>query len=114
MPGSPWTSIVGLVFLALVLVGLGISGWQSSPYFWHKTAFIVVVIGIPIIAVVLLVGWLIVRPKVVAHTGDRMGSVWTDDGPRYGSVDVAGELDPDDRAAHDDVPPDESYFDIKP
>lgn len=113
MPGSPWTSIIGLVFLALVIVGLGVSGWQSSPYFWHKTAFVVVVIGIPVIALMLVVGWLIVRPKVAAHTGGQMGSVWTDNGPRYGP-DTAGELDPDDRNAHDDVPPDESYRDIRP
>lgn len=97
-----------------MIVGLAVSGWQSSPYFWHKTAFIVVIIGIPVIAAMLWAGWLIVRPKVVAHTGGRMGSVWTDDGPRYGSADVAGELDPDDRNAHDDVPPDEAYRDIRP
>ncbi len=113
MPGSPWTSIFGLVFLALVIVGLAVSGWQSSPYFWHKTAFVVVTIGIPVILLALWVGWLIVRPKVSAHTGGRMGSVWTDDGPRYGS-EAVGELDPDDRAAHDDVPPDEAYRDIRP
>jgi len=113
MPGSPWTSIVGLVFLGLVIAGLGVSGWQSSPYFWHKTAFVVVVIGIPVIALMLWVGWLIVRPKVAAHTGGRMGAVWTDSGPRYGD-NAAGELDPDDRNAHDDVPPDESYRDIRP
>ena len=113
MPGSPWTSYIGLVFLALVIVGLAVSGWQSSPYFWHKTAFVVVVIGIPVIAAMLWAGWLIVRPKVVAHTGDRMKSVWTDDGPRYGA-EAVGELDPDDRAAHGDVPPDEAYRDIRP
>ena len=113
MPGSPWTSIVGLIFLALVIVGLAVSGWQSSPYFWHKTAFVVVVIGIPVIALMLWVGWLIVRPKVAAHTGGRMGAVWTDSGLRYGD-NAAGELDPDDRNAHDDVPPDESYRDIRP
>ena len=84
MPGSPWTSIVGLVFLALVIVGLGISGRQSALYFWHKTAFLVVVLGIPVITLMLWVGWLIVRPRVVAHTGDRMKSVWTEQGPRYG------------------------------
>ena len=113
MPGSPWTSIVGLIFLALVIVGLAVSGWQSSPYFWHKIAFVVVVIGIPVIVLALWVGWLIVRPKVVAQTGGRMQSVWTDDGPRYG-IEAVGELDPDDRNAHDDVPPDESYRDIRP
>lgn len=82
-PLSPWTSIVGLVFLALVIVGMAISGWQASPYFWEKTNFLVVVIGIPVIALVLGVGWLYARPRVVADTGGRMQSVWTDDGPRY-------------------------------
>jgi L-asparagine permease len=114
MPGSPWTSIIGLAFLAFVIIGMAISGWQSSPYFWHKTSFIVIVFGIPIIAVIFIAGWFIVKPKVKAHTGGRMKSVWTNDGPRYGSADVAGELDPDDRNAHDDVPPDESYRDIRP
>ena len=56
MPGSPWTSIVGLVFLALVIVGLGLSGRQSALYFWHKTAFLVVVLGIPVITLMLWVG----------------------------------------------------------
>ena len=62
-PGYPWTSYVGLAFLVFVLVGMCISGWQSSPYFWHKTTFIVVVIGIPIIAILLVIGWFIVRRK---------------------------------------------------
>lgn len=82
-PFSPWTSIVGLVFLALVIVGMAISGWQASPYFWEKTNFLVVVIGIPVITLLLGIGWLCARPKVVADTGGRMQSVWTDDGPRY-------------------------------
>ena len=84
-PGSPWTSYVGLAFLVLVLVGMAVSGWQSSPYFWHKTDFIVVVIGIPVLVAVLELGWLLVKPKVVEHTGGRIGSVWTDTGPRYPS-----------------------------
>jgi len=50
-PGYPWTSYIGLAFLALVIVGMAISGWQASPYFWHKTDFIVVVIGIPVLVV---------------------------------------------------------------
>ncbi|KAB2810799.1 amino acid permease [Pimelobacter simplex] len=82
-PFSPWTSIVGLVFLALVIVGMAISGWQASPYFWEKTNFLVVVIGIPVITLLLGIGWLCARPKVMADTGGRMQSVWTDDGPRY-------------------------------
>ena len=34
-----------------MIVGLAISGWQASPYFWHKTDFLVVVFGIPILVV---------------------------------------------------------------
>src|SRR4051795_3830862 len=56
MPGSPYTSYIGLAFLALVLVGMAISGWQSSPYFGHKVNFLVVVFGIPLIAIALAVG----------------------------------------------------------
>jgi L-asparagine permease len=84
MPGSPYTSIIGLVFLASIIVGLAITGWQSSPSFWHKTTFIVVVLGIPIIAVILGIGWLQVRPKVIANTGGRLKPVWSNDGPTYG------------------------------
>ncbi len=94
-PGYPWTAYVGLAFLALVIVGLAISGWQSSPYFWHKTDFLVVVIGIPILAVVLLIGWRAVKPAVVANTGDRLKAVWSDDGPTYGSDIDPDDLDPD-------------------
>lgn len=82
-PGYPWTSYVGLGFLVYVVIAMAISGWQSSPYFWGKTNFIVVVIGIPLIAALLGIGWLIVRPKVVANTGNRLGPVWSDDGPTY-------------------------------
>ncbi len=82
-PGSPWTSYLGIAFLVFVLVGMAISGWQASPYFWHKTGFVVVVIGTPLIIALLEIGWLIVRPKVVAQTGDKLLSKWTDDGPRY-------------------------------
>jgi L-asparagine permease len=82
-PGSPYTSIVGLVFIALVVLGMAVSGWQEAPDLWHKTDFLVVVLGIPVIAVVLTIGWRVARPKVVANTGDRIGSKWTLDGPRY-------------------------------
>jgi L-asparagine permease len=82
-PGSPWTSYIGLAFLALVIVGMAVSGWQSSDEFWHKTNFIVVVIGIPVIALLLFVGWQIAKPKVVANTGGRIGPVWSDTGPTY-------------------------------
>ena len=82
-PGTPWTSYLGLGFLAFVIVGMAISGWQSSPYFWHKTGFVVVVLGIPALIVVFELGWLFVKGRVWAHTGGRMLSKWTDAGLRY-------------------------------
>lgn len=90
-PGSPYTSIIGLVFLVLVGVGLAISGWKSSPYFFHKTSFIVVVFGIPVLAAILALSWRLVRPRVIQNTGGRIQSVWTLDGPRYGD-----DVSPDD------------------
>jgi L-asparagine permease len=92
MPGYPYTGWAGLIFLALVLVGIAISGWQASPDFFHKVNFLVIVFGIPIIAVVLALGWRAVRPAVVENTGNRLDSVWADDGPRYGDVG-ADDLD---------------------
>ena len=83
-PGYPWTSYIGLAFLALVIVGLAVGGWQASPYFWHKTDFIVVVFGIPLLAIVLFIGWRLVKPKVVENTGGRIKAVWSDTGPTYG------------------------------
>jgi L-asparagine permease len=93
-PGYPWTSYVGLGFLVFVLVGMAISGWQSSPYFWHKVNFIVVVIGIPIIVVLLIIGWFIVRPGVMANTQGRIKAVWSDDGPTYGRGVGIEDIDP--------------------
>ena len=81
MPGHPWTSIIGLVFLGLVVVGMAISGWQASPYLSHKVTFLVVVFGIPILAVALAIGWRLVKPAVIENTGDRLKAVWSDDGP---------------------------------
>ena len=75
----------------LVGVGLAISGWKSSPYFFHKTSFIVVVFGIPVLAAILALSWRLVRPRVMQNTGGRIQSVWTLDGPRYGD-----DVSPDD------------------
>jgi L-asparagine permease len=99
-PGSPWTSYIGLVFLALVLVGLAISGWQASPEFLHKTSFLVVVFGIPVLALALTIGWRVVKPKVVQNTGNRIKPVWTLNGPTYGADVSPDDLDP---AEHDDT-----------
>jgi L-asparagine permease len=98
MPGHPYTSIIGLVFLVLVLIGLAVSGWQSSPYFFHKTTFLVVVFGIPILALALEIGWRVVKPKVVANTGNRLKAVWSNDGPTYGRNVSADDLEPDQNA----------------
>lgn len=93
MPGAPVTSYIGLVFLALVIIGMAISGWQASDDFWHKTNFLVVVLGIPIISVLLWLGWRIAKPKVVANTGDRLCPVWSDTGPTYGDKPLASPAD---------------------
>ena len=96
-PGYPWTSYIGLAFLGLVLVGMAVSGWQASPYFWHKTNFLVIVLGIPVLAGALALGWRAVKPAVVENTGNRLKAVWSDTGPTYGDVDP-DDLDP---AQHD-------------
>jgi L-asparagine permease len=106
MPGYPWTSVIGLVFLGLVVVGLAYSGWVSSPYFWKKTDFIVVVIGIPLLVVLLAIGWMIVKPKVVANTGGRLKAVWSDDGPTYGASAVDMENEPIDPLYEPPIDPD--------
>jgi L-asparagine permease len=93
-PGHPWTSIIGLAFLALVIVGIAVSGWQASPYFWHKTGFIVVVFGIPVLAICLTVGWLSVRKQVIENTGGRLKAVWSESGPTYGDDVTPDDLDP--------------------
>jgi len=77
MPGYPYTGIISIAFLLLVAVGLAYSGWLSSPSFWHKSDFIVVVIGLPVAAAVLGAAWLLVRAKVAAQTGGSLGSVWS-------------------------------------
>ena len=92
-PGSPYTSYIGLIFLGLVVVGMAISGWQASPYLSHKVTFLVVVFGIPILAVVLALGWRLVKPAVVENTGNRLKAVWSDDGPTYGPGVSPDDLD---------------------
>lgn len=84
-PGYPWTSYLGLAFLVFVVIAMAVSGWQSNPYFWHKVTFIVVVIGIPLIAAVLTIGWLIVEPHRGREHQAALGAVWTDTGPAVDS-----------------------------
>lgn len=91
-PAYPWASYIGLGFLAFVLLGMAISGWQSSPYFWHKTGFIVVVLGIPALAAMMVIGWYIVKPNVLAHTNGRIKAVWSNNGPTYDCVVRPDEL----------------------
>ena len=87
MPGSPYTSYIGLTFLALVVVGMCISGWQSSPNFWDKTDFLVVVIGIPILAAALAIGWTAVKANVSANTEGHLHAHWSVDDPQHSEVD---------------------------
>lgn len=94
MPGSPYTSYIGLAFLLLVVVGMAISGWQSSPDFWQKTDFLVIVIGIPVLVVFLAVGWRVVKRGVVAHTHGHLGPHWSNTGPA-GAAAVAAAPETD-------------------
>ena len=71
---------------------------MSSPYFWHKTGFIVVVIGIPVLFVLFELGWFIAKAGVVKQTGGRLKAVWSNDGPTYGSTVPADPIDPSDDA----------------
>ncbi|GAA4392526.1 amino acid permease [Tsukamurella soli] len=82
-PLSPWTSYIGLAFLVFVLAGMAISGWQSSTHFWEKTDFIVVVIGIPVLAVLLVAGWFAVRRSVIDNTDGQIAPMWNNSGPTY-------------------------------
>src|SRR6478735_4146011 len=93
-PGYPWTSYIGLAFLGLVLVGMAVSGWQASPYFWHKTDFIVIVFGIPLLAICLTLGWMAVRKQVIENTGGRIKAVWSETGPTYGADVTPDDLEP--------------------
>ena len=95
--GVTWQSLVMLA-VGLVLIGLAISGWQASPYLLHKTSFLVVVFGIPVLAAILAIAWRAVKPKVVANTGNKIESLWTLDGPRYSDV-TPDDLDPADNAS---------------
>ena len=52
-----------------------------------------VVFGIPLIAVALAIGWMVVKPAVVANTGGKIEAVWSDDGPTYGPGVDADDLD---------------------
>lgn len=72
-PFAPWSSYAGLAFLVFVIVGMAISGWQSAPHFWGKGDFIVVVVGIPALAVVLVAGWFLVRRRVMEHAASGRG-----------------------------------------
>ena len=100
--GSPTRATSGSSFLALVLIGLTISGWPASPDFLHKTSFLVVVFGIPLLASRWPSAGAWSARGSCANTGGRLESVWTLDGPRYGS-----DVTPDalDRDKQDDTRP---------
>ena len=54
------------------------------------------------------IGWRAVKPAVVANTGNRIESVWTEDGPRYGS-----DVSPDDLDVSEQDPEDHRLTDIE-
>jgi len=56
------------------------------------------VLGIPILALALAIGWRAVKPAVTANTGGRLEAVWSDTGPTYGEGVDPDDLDP---SAHD-------------
>lgn len=93
MPGSPYTSYIGIAFLMLVIVGMLIAGWQSSPSFWSKTDFLVVIFGIPLCAVLLTIGWYAVKNNVIENTGGRIKAFWSDNGPTYPDDDSPDDAD---------------------
>jgi L-asparagine permease len=103
MPGYPYTSIAGLVFLGFVVFGMAVSGWQSSPYFWHKTDFLVVAVGIPVIALLLTIGWVLAKPKIAACVDGRLKPMWSADGPTY--PPAGHSAPPDVETAPVDPPP---------
>ncbi|MCP2159014.1 amino acid permease [Williamsia serinedens] len=75
-PLYPWASIAGLVFLAAVIIGLAISGYLDHE--GGQVDFWVVVVGIPVIAAALTIGWYCIRGNVVEHTGGRIRSAWAE------------------------------------
>ncbi len=80
-PFGPWSSYIGLAFLVFVLAGMAVSGWQSSHDFWGKTDFVVVVIGIPVLAAILAIGWFTVRRSVIEDTDGQIAPMWNNNGP---------------------------------
>ncbi len=82
-PLAPWSSYAGLVFLVFVLVGMAVSGWKSSPHFLEKTDFIVVVFGIPVLAIILVAGWFAVRRNVIENTGGNISPMWNNSGSNH-------------------------------
>jgi L-asparagine permease len=49
---------------------------------------------------------MIVRPKVVANTGDRLKAVWSETGPTYGSEAIDLENEPIDPLLLPPIDPD--------
>lgn len=69
LPGSPWSGAAVLVFLAAVLVLMAID-YPVGTY---------TVAAIPLIAILLVIGWYAVRGRVMAAANERMG--WTGEFP---------------------------------
>ena len=75
-----------------LIVGAGFAGLCAAIKLQEdgETDFLVVVLGLPVIALVLTSGWRVARRRVIADTGGRLGSIWTLDGPRYADSEATG------------------------
>ena len=63
LPGYPWTSYHRSRLPRPRPGRYGISGWQSSPYFWHKTSSSWSSSASRSLAILLVIGWFIVQAQ---------------------------------------------------
>ena len=81
-PGYPWTSYIGLAFLALVIVGMAVSGLAVLAVLLAQDRLHRRRVRDPAAGdrACSLAGWRS-KPRVVENTGGRIKAVWSDTGP---------------------------------